>query len=141
MDKKTITTAEENRRSDCCNAPVIGVNCDQTGRGEWQCTECKKMGVIASQVTAEENLIRISEDGELLEIARKAVEDTLIKFRDSRISQIRGNGLVIREKNGKESYVIRLGVEEAMRIGLKAIAKHLKVDSLQSISHESDEQK
>lgn len=70
-------------------------------------------------------LERIASDGKLLEVGRKAIEKTLLSFRDSRISQIRGNGLVIREKDGADSSVIRLGPEDALRIGLKAIAKEL----------------
>lgn len=62
---------------------------------------------------------------DLLEIARQAVEDALIDFRDSRISQpLRGNGLVVRERDGKESSIIRFGPEEAIRIGLQAIVDH-----------------
>ena len=70
-------------------------------------------------------LLALSEDRELLEVARKAIEDVLVDFRDSRISQIRGNGLVIREFNGDESHIIRMGPEDAMRIGLRAIAAHI----------------
>lgn len=55
------------------------------------------------------------------EAARKAVEDVLIEFRDARISQLRNNGLVIREKDGGASSIIRLGPEDAVRIGLEAI--------------------
>lgn len=71
------------------------------------------------------DLLKLAEDQELLEVGRKAVEETLIDFRDSRISQPRGNGLVIREKDGTESSLIRLGPEDALRIALKAIHKHL----------------
>lgn len=60
----------------------------------------------------------------MLEIGRKAVEDTLIEFRDSRISVfMRGNGLVIREKDGTESSCIRLGIDDALRIALKAVIR------------------
>jgi len=59
---------------------------------------------------------------ELLEVGRKAVEDVLVDFRDSRICfPFRGNGLVIREKDGKDSSMIRLGTEDALRIGIKAM--------------------
>ncbi len=69
-------------------------------------------------------LNEIAEDRDLLEIGRKAVEDVLVDWRDSRISMFaRGNGLVIREKDGKGSSTIRMGPEDAIRIGLKAIAK------------------
>lgn len=74
-----------------------------------------------------EILKSIAEDESLLEVGRKAVEDVLIDWRDSRLSELgRRNGLVIREKDGGESAVIRFGPETALRIGLLAIAEHLK---------------
>lgn len=58
------------------------------------------------------------------EIARKAVEDVLVDMRDSRLSMLgRGNGLVIAEKDGTGSSIIRLGAEDAVRIGIKAIVE------------------
>lgn len=59
---------------------------------------------------------------DLLEVARRAIEATLLEFRDMGIFVPRNNGLVCREKDGTESSVIRLGSEQAMRIGLNAIA-------------------
>jgi len=70
-------------------------------------------------------LTEIIENDELLEIGRKAIEDVLVDLRDSRIVVLRNNGLVIKERDGKESDIIRMGPEHALRIGLKAIAKHL----------------
>jgi len=68
------------------------------------------------------DLKRIYENPQMLEIGRKAIEDVLIELRDSRISMMtRGNGLVIREVDGNPSSIIRLGPEDALRIGLKAI--------------------
>lgn len=68
----------------------------------------------------------IADDKILLEIGRAAVEDMLIDWRDSRLSEgMRGNGLVIREKDGRESSTIRFGPETCIRVGLVAIAKHL----------------
>lgn len=62
---------------------------------------------------------------EELEVGRKAVEDALIDLRDRRISQpFRGNGLVVREADGKASTLIRMGLEEALPIALEAIEKH-----------------
>jgi len=67
---------------------------------------------------------------ELIEVARKAIEDFLIELRDSRISQpFRGNGLVVNEADGSPSHTIRMGPEAAMVIGLKAIVKHLENQS------------
>jgi len=71
-------------------------------------------------------LLEIADNPALLEIARAAVEDALIEFRDSRIAEIRNNGLVCKEANGTASSVIRFGTETAMRIGLRAIADKLE---------------
>lgn len=71
-------------------------------------------------------LNRVSVSSALIEAARLEVEKTLIEYRDARISEfMRGNGLVIREKDGKPSDVIRFGPETAIRIGLKAMCVHL----------------
>ena len=71
------------------------------------------------------SLLEIAEDEKLLEVGRKAIEDTLVEFRDGRLSALRNNGLVIKERNGDASSTIRLGAEDALRIGLKAIAKYI----------------
>ena len=72
-------------------------------------------------------LSEVAHNSRLLEIGRKAVEDVLVDFRDSCIFfPLRNNGLVIRERDGRDSSVIRLGVEDAIRIGLEAIDKYLK---------------
>lgn len=71
-------------------------------------------------------LKEIAENPVLLEVARKAIEDALLDFRDDRIFTLRNNGLVIKESNGEESSVIRFGSEVAMAIGLKAIAKFIE---------------
>lgn len=68
---------------------------------------------------------------ELLEIGRKAIEDALIDWRDDRLSEFtRGNGLVIREKDGNDSSIIRFGPETALKIGIKAMLKHTKLLAL-----------
>lgn len=69
-----------------------------------------------------ENLAGIPE---LMEVARKAIEDELIFRRDSGIFTIRNNGLVIKSFEGEFSHIIRMGSEDAMSIGLKAIAKYI----------------
>jgi hypothetical protein len=70
-------------------------------------------------------LTELADNRELLEVARKAIEDELIWMRDNHAFILRNNGLVIREQDGRDSSVIRFGPEDAMRIGLKAIAKHI----------------
>lgn len=72
------------------------------------------------------NMENIIDDIKLLEIGRKAIEDVLIEWRDNRISMMRNNGLVIKERNGKDSHIIRMGPEDAIRIGMRAIINHLK---------------
>lgn len=72
---------------------------------------------------------------ELLEVGRKAVEDALIVLRDNRISRNRNNGLVIKEYDGTSSSVIRLGPEEAIRIGLKAIEEHLNSNQSKTLTN------
>jgi hypothetical protein len=68
---------------------------------------------------------KIKLENEEWEIARKAIEDNLINFRDCRISMInQANGLVCREKNGQESSLIRLSIEDALRIGIGAINRN-----------------
>lgn len=63
---------------------------------------------------------------DLLEVGRIAIEDALIDLRNSRIAMpFRNDGLVIREEDGTSSSIIRLGTEDALRIGIRAILKHL----------------
>jgi hypothetical protein len=72
------------------------------------------------------DLWKIINNDELLEIGRKAIEDVLVDYRDSRIFlPFRNNGLVIKERDGRHSDVIRMGPEGALRIGLRAIADYL----------------
>lgn len=69
-------------------------------------------------------LMAISKDDTLLEIGRKAIEAAAVEFRDARICEpFRGNGIVIREKDGTDSSIIRFGPEAALRIGLMAMAE------------------
>jgi hypothetical protein len=60
-------------------------------------------------------------DEAALEVARKAVEDILVDFRDGRMSELTGgNGFVIREKDGRASPLIRLRTADGLRIGIRA---------------------
>ena len=66
----------------------------------------------------------VEPSAELLEIGRKAIEATLIEWRDSRLSMLnRANGLVVKEKDGSASSIIRFGPEAALRIGMKAMGQ------------------
>lgn len=72
-----------------------------------------------------EFLKQLADDDPMIEIGRKAIETTLIEFRDMRLSTMgRGNGLVVREKDGKDSHIIRFGPEMGLGIALRAIAEH-----------------
>jgi len=76
-----------------------------------------------------QSLLALSETPVLLEVGRKAIEDLLVDLRDSQIAMLRNNGLVIKERDGKNSDVIRMGPEDALRVGLKAIAEHLRPET------------
>lgn len=53
----------------------------------------------------------------------RAVENALAKMREARISvPFADSGLVICEANGSPSSVIRISIEDAIRIALRAIA-------------------
>ncbi len=84
------------------------------------------MAKVTKPALAKE-LLKLAENKQLLyEVARLAVEDVLVDFRDSRISfPGRNNGLVIKEKDRSPSDVIRMPIETAISIALKALADHL----------------
>lgn len=74
-----------------------------------------------------DDLRALAGDAAALAAAHIKLEDLLIELRDDRISLMgRGNGLVIREQDGKESSMIRIGTRDAVRIGLLAIADELE---------------
>jgi len=60
----------------------------------------------------------------LIEVGRKAVEDMLVDFRDSRIFIMRNNGFVIKERDGTSSSCIRLSVQDGLTVALRAILAH-----------------
>lgn len=64
---------------------------------------------------------------ELLETARKGIEDQLINLRDLRIGLINaGNGFVVREKDGQSSKVIRMSTSTAIERILRIILEKLQ---------------
>lgn len=66
-------------------------------------------------------------DQDALEVARKAVEDLLIDFRDRRVSILAGgNGFVIREADGAASSVMRFSTSAGLEIGIKAYLEALE---------------
>ena len=69
----------------------------------------------------------ILENPELLETARKGIEDQLIDLRDSRIGIINaGNGLVVREKDGESSSIIRMPTLTAIKRAFRIILEKLQ---------------
>ena len=70
-------------------------------------------------------LLKVADSPDLLEVGRKAIENCLVEYRNARISEIRSNGLVIREPDGTPSSIIRFGPEHALRIGILAIVQCL----------------
>lgn len=71
-------------------------------------------------------LEQLADNDDLMEIGRQAIEDELVEWRDGTMFTLRNNGLVIRNKDGSHSHIIRFGPEVGVRIALKAIAQHLK---------------
>jgi hypothetical protein len=73
---------------------------------------------------------RIAED-ELADVpplakAHAAVEDTLVMMRDMRASGLgHAHGFVIREEDGEDSSMIRLGTAHGLKIGIKAYLEAL----------------
>lgn len=60
-------------------------------------------------------------DESALTAAHKAIEDVLIDFRDRRIGMLSpANGFVVREHDGTDSSIIRLGTRDGLRIGIRA---------------------
>jgi hypothetical protein len=72
------------------------------------------------------------------EVGRLAVEDVLVERREARISMLRGNGLVIAEKDGKPSPVIRMGMEEALKIAYEAARKSHDTMSMVELASDVD---
>ena len=69
------------------------------------------------------------DDSVMYEVGRRAVEDVLIDFRDSGLSILgRNNGLVVKYADGTPSDIIRLPIEDAVRIAMNAMADHLEKD-------------
>ena len=68
---------------------------------------------------------RIADSADLLEVARRTVEDVLVDLRDGGLFVLRSNGFAIRGRDGSEPVGIRLGPEQGIRIALVAIAEHL----------------
>ncbi len=74
-----------------------------------------------------EKVRSLADDPEALLAAHISLEDLLVEMRDSRMwIGMPANGLVIRERDGSKSAIIRIGTREAVRLALIAIAFHLE---------------
>lgn len=72
----------------------------------------------------------LSDDAETLwTVARAAIEDELVEWRDAGRFVLRNNGLTIKYADGTPSDIIRFGPEAAVRIALRALADHLEESS------------
>ena len=71
-------------------------------------------------------LREVAKSAVLMEVGRKAVEDELIEWRDSRRFSLRRNGYVIRESDGSASDIVRFGPEFGCRIALEAMADRIE---------------
>ena len=68
-----------------------------------------------------------------LRAAHMAVQETLVEFRDSRVSMMNAaNGFVIREADGKDSSMVRLTTREGLRIGIAAYLHALDNDMMEA---------
>ena len=72
----------------------------------------------------------LADDSETLwNVARRAIEDELVEWRDECRFMLRNNGFVINERDGSPSHVIRFGPEVGVRIALLALADHVEAQS------------
>ncbi len=68
-------------------------------------------------------LRKLATDPKILKRIHLTIEDLLVEFRDSGIGLIGpANGLIIKEKDGSSSDVIRLDTRGAVRLTLKTLA-------------------
>lgn len=82
----------------------------------WFC----KVEPITTNINSE-----IEVDTDALTAAWIALQETLIDFRDRRISQICNNGLCIKEFDGSPSNVIRISTKLAVEIAVKTYLKYI----------------
>lgn len=85
-------------------------------------------------------LYSLAQDDKLLwEVARRAIEDELVLWRDGRMFDIgRNNGFVIKEKDGSNSNIIRFGPEYGVKVALAAIAQHIATEARAKISPDKE---
>lgn len=67
----------------------------------------------------------LADDPGLMTAAHLKIESMLLDMRDSRVSNMSANGLVVREADGTPSDAIRIGTRWAVQIAVRAIADEL----------------
>jgi N-acyl-L-homoserine lactone synthetase len=73
-----------------------------------------------------EILRALTDDPEIMEAARFAIEDEAVDRRDRMIQVANRNGIAIFSKEGQPSPIIRISTIEAVHIALWAIAEKLE---------------
>ena len=68
---------------------------------------------------------RIELDQDALTKAHVAVEEEVIDRRDRRIFVLHANGVVVREADGQDSSIMRMGTREALAYGICAYLEAL----------------
>jgi len=114
----------------CRAEPHVPLYCPFCGHGIWD-----RPPAEADVIT---NLTELAENADALEVGRRAIEDELIEYRDSRLSQLRANGLVVKEPDGTPSDTIRFGPETGLKIALRAMAEYLTRTAARRTNHRGD---
>jgi hypothetical protein len=65
---------------------------------------------------------------DMMKAVHLAVEDELIDLRDRGIFTIHANGLVCRDKDGRDSYIVRIGTGPAIQQILRILADKLDAE-------------
>lgn len=76
-----------------------------------------------------EDLRALAAEPIAIEHARATIENRLLEWRESRLSIIGGNGLVVREADGECSSVMRMSTRDAVTLTLQALADFLEKET------------
>lgn len=88
------------------------------------CMKCSGVGMHGEGCPTQVIDISTITPQEYYEVGRRAVEDFLIEMRDMRCGLLgRNNGLVVNEADGTPSDIIRMAIEHAIEMGIRAIVE------------------
>lgn len=89
---------------------------------------------MSTNETLAQGLRRLADEPETLwDVARKAIEDQLIEYRDHGLMMPqRNNGFVIKFADSTPNSIIRFGPETGVRIALLALADHVEREAARS---------